>query len=90
MTHETRRCSVEGCPNLAAYEVMLYDFDVEEGGVRFARDESCPYLCLEHARDNERGADGRRIGAPVEYPYTNRDRVQGVSLYLDLRPADAA
>jgi hypothetical protein len=31
MTHETHRCSVEGCPSLAAYEVMLYDFDPEEG-----------------------------------------------------------
>jgi hypothetical protein len=91
MTHETHRCSVEGCPSLAAYEVMLYAFDLEEGAVRFARDESCPHLCVEHAIANERGALGDRgVSASVSYPHTNRDRLTGVSVYLDLRPVDPA
>jgi hypothetical protein len=91
MTHETHRCSVDSCPSLAAYEVMLYDFDPEEGGVRFERDETCPYLCFEHTVDNERGAQGERaVHALVVYPHTNRDRRHGISVYLDLPSADLA
>jgi len=91
MTHETHRCSVDGCPSLAAYRVMLYDFDPVEGAIRFEPDETCPYLCREHAVDNEEHARGRR--APrvrVTYPYTNRDGRHGLSIYLDLLAADAA
>jgi hypothetical protein len=89
MTHETHRCPVEGCPNLAVYEVRVYEFDLGEGAVRFERDETCPYLCIEHAVDNERGAHGERgLHALVVYPHTNRDRKPGVSIYLDLPPAD--
>jgi hypothetical protein len=91
MTHETHRCSVEGCPSLAAYEVRLYGFDSDEGAVRFERDETCSYLCVEHAVDNERGARGERgMHALVTYPHTNRDRRHGVSIYLDLPSVDVA
>ena len=91
MTHETHRCSVEGCPNMAGYEVRLYDFDPEEGALWFEPDESCPYLCLEHALDNERGARGERgLHVLVSYPHTNRERRHGVSIYLDLPRADLA
>lgn len=87
MTHETHRCSVEGCPSLAAYRVMLYDFEPVGGAVRFVADETCPYLCLEHAVDNEEHARGERgTHVHVAYPYTNRDREHGVSVYLDLGP----
>jgi hypothetical protein len=89
MTHETRRCSVEGCPSLAALEVMRYHLDPGEGAVRFERDPDCPYLCLEHVRDNERRAEGERaLHGYVTYPHTNRDRRPGLSLYLDLRTTD--
>lgn len=91
MTHETHRCSVEGCPNLAAYRVMLYDLDPAEGAVRFDADETCPSLCLEHVLDNEQGARGERgLHAVVAYPHTNRDGRPGVTVYLDLPPADVA
>ncbi len=91
MTHETHRCSVGGCPNLAAYEVMLYDFDSEEGAVRFERDETCPYLCLEHAVDNERGAEGARgVHGLLAYPHTNGELRHGMSIYLELRSVDIA
>lgn len=91
MTHETHRCVVEGRPSLAAYEVMLYGLELEEGTVRFTSDETCPYLCVEHAIDNERGAPGDRgVSGCVSYPHTNRDRRPGVSVYRDLPPADAA
>jgi hypothetical protein len=91
MTHETRRCSVEGCPSLAAYRVLLYDFDYVGGAVRFTPDETCPYLCLEHAADNEQHARGERgTHASVAYPHTNRGGERGLSIYLDLRPVDAA
>jgi hypothetical protein len=91
VTHETHRCSIEGCPNLASYEVRLYDFDAAEGAVLFERDDTCPYICFEHAIDNERQAPDRRdLHTAVAYPYTNLERRAGVCLYLDLRPADAA
>jgi hypothetical protein len=90
MTHETHRCSVPGCPSLAAYEVMLYGFDLAEGAVRFTPDETCPYLCVEHAVANEREAHGERgVGAVVSYPHTNADRLPGITLYLDLHPVGA-
>jgi hypothetical protein len=83
---ETHRCAVEGCPNLASYEVALYDFDLEEGAVVFGPDVTCPTICAEHAIDNERGAEGeRRPGAVVRYPYTNRGARSGFTIYLPLR-----
>ena len=91
MTAETHRCSVDGCPNLAAYEVVHYDFDPAEGAVAFFRDESCPFICIEHAIDNEREAsDGRRAHAVVAYPYTNRSGIPGESIYRQLEPAYVA
>ena len=91
VTHETHRCSVDGCPSLAAYRVLLYDFEPIGGAIRFEEDLSCPYLCREHAADNEEHARGDRgTHARVTYPYTNRAGEHGVSIYLDLRSADAA
>lgn len=91
MTHETHRCSVDGCPSLAAYRVMLYHFDPAEGAVSFAEDESCPYLCREHALENEEEARGERsLYGRVAYPHTSRGGDRGISLYLDLPGLDAA
>jgi hypothetical protein len=88
MSSETHRCTVYGCPNLAAYEVFLYDFDDAEGAVLFNQDESCPFICVEHAIANERQATGsRRLHAVVDYPYTNRMRVPGISVYRQQEPA---
>ena len=46
MSEGTHRCAVEGCPNLAAYEVIHYSFDLAEGAVVFAQDHlvngACP------------------------------------------------
>lgn len=82
------RCTVEGCPNVAAYEVLLYDFDPAEGAVSLLADDSCPYICVEHAIDNEHGAKGERLPwAVVEYPLTNRDRHPGLAVYKQLEPA---
>jgi hypothetical protein len=91
MTHATHRCSVDGCPSLADYQVMLYDFDPAEGAIRFGADETCPYLCREHAAENEQHAHGERgTHARITYPHSNRDGVPGLSIYLDLPSADAA
>jgi hypothetical protein len=91
MSSETHRCSVEGCPNLAAYEVFLYDFDAREGAVLFRQDDTCPYICVEHAIDNERQASGeRRLHSVIAYPYTNRARVPGLSVYRQQEPAYVA
>lgn len=91
VTHETHRCSVDGCPSLADYRVMLYAFDTIGGAIRFEPDLSCPYLCREHAADNEQQARGERgTDARVVYPYTNKGGEHGLSLYLDLLSSDAA
>jgi hypothetical protein len=84
---ETHRCAVVGCPNLAAYEVRHYDFDVAEGAVVFVVDEDCPTICIEHARENEHAATGeRRPGGVIAYPYTNQAGRPGFSLYVQLQP----
>jgi hypothetical protein len=82
------RCSVDGCPNEAAYEALLYDFEPEEGAVSLVQDESCPYICVEHAIENEREASGERLPwQVVEYPFTNRARHAGLTVYRQLEPA---
>ncbi len=86
MTVETHRCSVDGCPNLAAYDVMLYDFDPAEGAVVFTADAACPTICVEHAIANEKEARGERMPhRVVAYPYTNRGRMPGLTLYVQPR-----
>lgn len=88
MATGTHRCSVSGCPNLAGYEVVHYDFDPTEGAVVFVQDESCPFICVEHAIENERGSTGERAPhAVVAYPWTNRAGAPGLSVYLQLEPA---
>lgn len=91
MSEGTHRCGVDGCPNLAAYEVLHYSFDLEEGATVFAQDESCPYICVEHAIDNERHAQGERIpGGVVQYPHTNGSRRPGISVYRQQVPTYVA
>jgi hypothetical protein len=84
---ETHRCAVQGCPNLAAYEVLHYDFDLAEGAVVLAPDQGCPMICVEHAIDNEtRAVAERGPGATVRYPYTNLSAASGFSIYRQLEP----
>ncbi len=91
MSRETHRCSVDGCPNLAAYEVFLYDFDTTEGAILFRQDDSCAFICVEHAIDNERQAGGeRQLHTVVAYPYTNRAREPGLTIYRQQEPAYVA
>ena len=91
MTLESHRCCVDGCPNLAAYEVHLYSFDPHEGAVSFAVDDSCPFICIEHAIDNERHAENdRKPWLAVRYPHTNRERTPGIAVYVQLEPAYVA
>ena len=91
MTLESHRCSVDGCPNLAAYEVHRYQFDPLEGATVQLTDDSCPFICVEHAIDNELRAVGDRVPwHVVEYPYTNLERLPGFALYTQLEPAYVA
>lgn len=91
MSEGTHRCGVEGCPSLAAYEVIHYSFDLAEGAATFALDDSCPYICVEHALANERGARGAKLPDSVaDYLYTNRSHLPGISIYRQLEPAYVA
>jgi hypothetical protein len=88
MILETHRCCVEGCPNLAAYEVHRFEFDPADGAASFALDDTCRYICVEHAIENERRAsDDRKPWSSVSYPHTNRQHVPGVAVYLQLESA---
>ncbi len=88
MTSESHRCSVAGCPNHAAYEVQRYIFDPGEGAVALLEDDTCEFICVEHAIDNELHARGeRQPWAVVDYPYTNLNRLPGIALYVQLEPA---
>lgn len=91
MTIESHRCCVYGCPNLAAYEVHRYAFDPSEGALAFVVDDTCPFICVEHAIDNERQATGARLPwQAVGYPYTNAERHPGIAVYTQLEPAYVA
>ena len=82
---------MEGCPNLAAYDVIHYSLDLAEGAAIFAQDQTCPYIWVEHAIDNERGSQGEKApDAAVDYPYTNRSRLPGISIYRQQEPAYVA
>jgi len=91
MSMETHRCCVNGCPNLAAYEVQRYIFDPGEGSVAVLSDHTCEFICVEHAIDNELHAPEARLPwGVVEYPYTNLNRLPGLALYVQLEPAYVA
>ena len=75
------KCKVKGCNNGAAYEVILYDF-YASGEVFFEQDDTCLFICTEHAIQNEREADGtREPKGSMTYPYTNRNCAQGFTIY---------
>ena len=79
------RCSVPGCGKHAEMAVLFEDFYPHNGQFFRAQDHTCPYLCREHAIDNERRAVGTPSPRePMRYPYTNRAHGQGVSAYLPL------
>ena len=46
---------------------------------------------VEHALANEHGASGaKQPDAVTDYPYTNRSRLPGISIYRQLEPAYVA
>jgi hypothetical protein len=87
-------CGVEGCSAAAAFSVLLSDLSVVEvkkaDEILFStpflqQDYTCPFLCAEHAFENE--ARARGLPTPngrIEYPYTNRRQAKGFSLYMRL------
>ena len=75
------KCRVDDCGKDADLEVILYDFYMH-GEVFFEQDFTCPYICMEHAMENESKAQGeRRPRGTVHYPYTNRAMAQGFTIY---------
>ncbi len=81
-------CAVGGCNREAEYEVILYDFYPADGTVFFETDLTCPAICRSHAIENEAGANGvRQPRGAVVYPYTNRNRAQGFTIYRPISEA---
>jgi len=81
------QCSVDGCQREATVKVILYDAYpyYSDGDVFFEQDFTCPFLCAEHMSENELQAKGvREPRGFVEYPYTNRNRAQGFTIYFPL------
>ena len=79
-------CSVKGCTNEAIHEVILYDFYLHDGTVFFEQDYTCPFICAEHATENEEEARGeRRPRGDVDYPYTNQHGAQGFTIYRPIK-----
>jgi hypothetical protein len=81
MKAQVRKCCVDGCDKDATVEVMLYDA-YGPGDVFLEQDFTCPYLCQEHALENESASVGeRRPRGYVQYPYSNRELAQGFTVY---------
>jgi hypothetical protein len=82
-------CSLPDCGHAADFEVILYDFSAAGGIVFFGQDDTCQYICHEHARENESRAEGeRRPRGIVRYPYTNLQGAQGFTIYRPLEGKD--
>ncbi|WP_152547802.1 restriction endonuclease [Paenibacillus ehimensis] len=77
-------CSVDGCLELADYEVYLYDYYAPPLNQEFmAQDFTCPYLCEHHMNENENQAVGKKVPrGTVTYPYSNKNRAQGYTKYI--------
>ncbi len=76
------KCKVSGCDNDANYEVILYDFYPHNGSVFFEQDYTCPFICVDHTIENEKGISGtRQPRSRPAYPFTNKDNAQGFTIY---------
>jgi hypothetical protein len=93
------RCGIEGCENLAAYEVILHDIYFDSGEVFFERDITCPYICQKHMIENERQAYSyeeaqcpprRQPRGTVYYPFTNKNHAQGFTIYRPIETGNKA
>ena len=79
------QCSVPNCSNHAAFEVILYDVYEVPFDVFFEQDYSCPYICSEHAEENEMKSPGPRKYREIRGGfYTNRFGAQGFTIYRPL------
>jgi hypothetical protein len=80
------KCSVQGCTNLAEYEVVLYDYYDFANDTFYEQDYTCPFLCQKDLDTNEEKAIGeRKPRAIVHYPFTNRHGAQGYNKYNPLK-----
>jgi hypothetical protein len=83
----SKKCSVADCSNPAAVQVLLYDVYLDHAGdnVFWEQDYTCPFLCEDHMIENEKRAQGeRRPRGVTEYPFTNKNQAQGITIYYPL------
>ncbi|SFS82869.1 restriction endonuclease [Paenibacillus sp. 453mf] len=83
---ENITCYIDGCLQVADYEVYLYDYYAPPINQEFMElDFTCPYLCEHHMSENERQAIGKRVPrGSVTYPYSNKNRAQGYTKYIPI------
>lgn len=76
------KCSVKNCRREAEYRVILYDVYLLEEETFFEQDFTCPFICGHHMAENEQRAKGeRKPRGFVSYPYTNKNKAQGFTIY---------
>jgi hypothetical protein len=86
---EKPKCCAPDCTRDACFIVYLYDiYPYYDGNADIfcQRDYTCPYLCDQHMAENEEKARGTREPRGfMQYPYTNRNRANGFTIYRWLR-----
>jgi hypothetical protein len=85
-TVPTPTCSVPGCSRDAEYNVYFTDFKRGYAERFLEEDFTCPYICHEHACENERGHTGgfQDDYSGVRYPYTKQEDGTGYTRYKRL------
>ncbi|MCY6483854.1 P-loop NTPase fold protein [Clostridium aestuarii] len=78
------KCSVEGCNHIAEYATFLFK-EYKYGVTSYCIDNTCPYLCSRHMKDNEESCIGNREPEiTVKYKYTNKNNMVGYTKYFKL------
>lgn len=73
-------CSVDGCNNIAEYAVLVFK-KYKYGAISYQIDETCPYICAEHLKENELFNEK---SSNNKYKYTNKNNKEGYNKYFKL------
>lgn len=78
------KCSVEGCNHISEYATFFVK-EYKYGAISYDVDDTCPYLCLKHMKENEESSSGnRKAETVVHYKFTNKNNQIGYTKYFKL------